>query len=107
MAIAQEEIKEAILKYIKSSWDKTLSEETKIAFLALAVPDKQVPVNTLTFDTRIDRNKISISLAALEALQLISQTKLGVSKFCELTNLGWIFAEKFNLKGEKLNGPQY
>lgn len=100
MTVSQEEIKEAILNYIKSSWDKTLSEESKSVFLALAVPGKQVPVNTLTFDTRIDRNKIAIHLAALEALQLINQTKSGVSKLCELSDLGWIFAENYNLKGE-------
>jgi len=101
VTVSQEEIKDAILNYIKSSWDKTLTEESKKVFLALAVPDKLVPVNALTFDTRIDRNKIAIHLAALEALQLINQTKAGVSKICSLSDLGWIFAEKFNLKGEE------
>jgi len=104
MTVSEEEfkaeIREAILNYIKSSWDKILSEETKSVFLALAVPNKQVPVNALSFDTRIDRNKIAISLAALEALQLINQSKAGTSKLCGLTDLGWIFADKFNLKGE-------
>jgi len=101
MTVSQEEIKDAILNFIKSSWYKHLSEETKSVFFALAVPDKQVPVNSLSFDTRIDRNKIAISLAALEALQLINQTKSGVSKLCELSNFGWVFANYCDLKEGK------
>ena len=99
VTLTQEKAEELILDYVKGSWDNYISDDTKKVFLALAIPNKLVPVNTLTYDTRIDRNKISISLSALEALQLISQTRNGVSKFCELTEFGWIFAQKYNIKG--------
>lgn len=100
MTVSHEESLEVVLAYVKGSWDKNISEESRSVFLALAIPGKQVSVNSLTYDTRINFNKIAISLSALEALQLISQTKSGVSKFCELTEFGWLFSDKFDLKGE-------
>lgn len=86
-----DEYPEVIFSFVKGSWDK-FPDEHKRTFLALAKPDMRVPVNTLTFDARLDRNKISASLAALEALQLVQYTPSGPAKIYELTDFGWDFA---------------
>lgn len=84
---------EEILSFVKGSWNK-FPDEHKKTFEALAKPDTRVPVSTLIFDARVDRNKINVSLAALEALQLIMYTNSGPAKIYELTDFGWEFAQK-------------
>lgn len=85
---------EEIFLFAKGSWDN-FPEEHKRVFEALVKSETRVPVNTLTFDARVDRNKINASLAALEALQLVSFTQSGPAKIYELTDFGWTFAQKF------------
>ena len=82
---------EVVLSFVKGSWDKFPDEHVR-TFHALAKPDTRMPVNNLTFDARVDRNKISASLAALEALQLVQYTQSGPAKIYELTDFGWAFA---------------
>lgn len=91
-----------ILAFIKGSWDK-FPDEHKRTFLALAKEDLRMPINKLTFATEIDRTKINASVSALEALQLIQVSQSGVAKICELSGLGWDFAQivlKLNVEGE-------
>ncbi|MGE4282348.1 MAG: hypothetical protein AB7G87_01365 [Clostridia bacterium] len=87
------EYSEELLSFVKGSWNN-FSDEHKRTFLALAKPDTRMPVNSLTFDARVDRNKINSSLAALEALQLVTFTQSGPAKIYELTDFGWEFGYK-------------
>jgi len=87
-----------LLSFAKGSWD-LFPDEHKRTFLALAKPDMRVPVSVLTFDARVERNKISASLAALEALQLVNYSQSGPAKIYELTDFGWAFAvQKLNVE---------
>lgn len=81
-----------LTKFVKGSWN-AFPEETKKAFKALAKSASPMPVIALTYETRTDRQKTNASLAALEALQLISWTQTGQAKSYQLTDFGNNFAE--------------
>lgn len=81
----------SILKFIKSSYDRLPLEHRK-TFEVLANSDSSIPINQLTFDVRIDRNKIICCLAALEALMLVDFTRSGPGKLYGITALGQQFA---------------
>jgi 5'-deoxynucleotidase YfbR-like HD superfamily hydrolase len=90
---------ETLKSFVKGSWDK-FPEEHKRTFKAI-LKTPSVPVNTLTFDARVDRNKIIACLAALEAVQLIQHEQRGTAKIYDVTDFGFEFAkDKLNVRLE-------
>ncbi|AFM43573.1 hypothetical protein Desaci_4747 (plasmid) [Desulfosporosinus acidiphilus SJ4] len=81
-----------LIRFVKASW-LAFPEETKIAFKTLAKATSPMTVISLTFETKKDRQKTNTSLAALEALQLISFTQSGQAKLYQITDFGSDFAE--------------
>lgn len=79
-------------KFVKASYNN-FPEETKRTFEALIKSNNPLPVINLTYEAKVDRVRVNASLAALEALQLVTCTVSGVSKLYQTTEFGDEFAE--------------